>query len=174
MSDDIDTIRTELWAKMRKKKYRENFVAAHISTNIAAQMQTIRESQQLTQKDLAERAEMSQARISVMEDPSYDKLTLSTLKRIASALDVALIVRFVPFSELVDWVSNLSPEKMLCPTFAQDSLNRPLVVLDDVSTKHPARLPNSPLVAAKANHAAAGSRYSNTGAVMRGLRYSPL
>jgi transcriptional regulator with XRE-family HTH domain len=48
---------------------------------------------------------MNQNAISRLESVSYGKPTITTLKRLAAALDVALIVRFVPFSELVDWVS---------------------------------------------------------------------
>lgn len=126
MSDHIDSIRAQLWAKMRgSKKYRHAFVAGHLSTNIAAQIQTMRESQPepWTQKDLAEKTGMARARISLIENPSYDKLTLSTLKRVAMAFDVALIVRFVPFSKLVDWVSDISPEKMNAVSFDRDSLS---------------------------------------------------
>ena len=137
MSDDIDTIRAELWAKMRKKVYRDNFVAAQIQTTTAAQIQTIREAQGMTQKELAERAEMDQARISVLEDPSHDKFTISTLKRIASALDVALIVRLVSFSELVNWAAEISPEKLFCPNFEKDSLGGPVVTTGGSSSAPP-------------------------------------
>lgn len=129
MSDHIDSIRAQLWEKMRgSKKYRHAFVAGHLSTNIAAQVQTMRESQpeSWTQKDLAEKTGMARARISLIENPAYDKLTLSTLKRIAFAFDVALIVRFAPFSELVKWVSDLSPEKMNAVSFDRDSISVPL------------------------------------------------
>jgi transcriptional regulator with XRE-family HTH domain len=107
---------------MRNKEYRDSFVAAHLSTNIAAQLKTIRESQDITQKALAAKSGMSAARISVMENPSYDKFNISTLRRLASALDVALVVKFIAFSELVDWVSNLSPDKIAAPSFESDSI----------------------------------------------------
>lgn len=122
MSDNIDTIRAQLWEKMRSKTYRDNFVGAHLSTNVAAQIQAMREDRGWKQKDLAAKTEMSPARISIMEDPSYDRFNLSTLRRLASAFDVALSVRFVPFSELVTWVANLSPEKMAVPEFERDSI----------------------------------------------------
>ena len=48
---------------------------------------------------------MTQNAISRLESSSYGKSTITTLKRLASAYDVALVVRFVPFSQLVDWVS---------------------------------------------------------------------
>ncbi len=122
MSESIDTIRTQLWEKMRDKPYRDTFVAAHLSTNIAAQIQTIREQRGWTKKQLAQKAGMSPSRITVMEDPSYEKFTLTTLKRLASAFDVAQIARFTPFSDLVDGVAELSPEKLETPDFERDSL----------------------------------------------------
>ncbi len=123
MSESIDTIRTQLWEKMRDKPYRDTFVAAHLSTNIAAQIQTIREQRGWTKRQLAQKAGMSPTRITVMEDPSYEKFTLTTLKRLASAFDIALIARFTPFSDLVDWVAELSPEKLETPEFKRDFLS---------------------------------------------------
>lgn len=122
MSENIESIRAQLWEKMRDKSYRDTFVAAHLSTNIVAQIQTLRESRGWTKKELAKRTGMSPSRISVMEDPSYDKFTLSTLRRLASAFDVALITRFASFSGLVDWVANLSPDKLEVSEFEKDSL----------------------------------------------------
>jgi len=122
MSENIDTIRADLWEKMRNRPYRETFVAAHLSTNIVAQIQTLREQRGWSKKHLAEKTGMAPSRISVMEDPSYEKFTLSTLRRLASAFDVALIARFVPFSELVEWVVDLSPEKMGAVEFERDGI----------------------------------------------------
>ncbi len=137
MSESIDTIRTQLWEKMRDKPYRDTFVAAHLSTNIAAQIQTIREQRGWTKKQLAQEVGMSPSRITVMEDPSYEKFTLSTLKRLASAFDVALIARFTPFSDLVDWIAELSPEKLEVIEFRKDSLSH----LDERPADKPQPLP---------------------------------
>jgi transcriptional regulator with XRE-family HTH domain len=111
----------ELWEKMRNKPYRDSFVEAHLSTNIAAQIQTLREARGWTQMELGKKAGMAQNRISVLEDPSYDKITISTVRRLASAFDVAFIARFIPFSGLVDWVADLSPEKLAVPDFEHDT-----------------------------------------------------
>src|SRR5205809_4036874 len=48
---------------------------------------------------------MTQNAISRLESSTYGKPTITTLKRLASVYDVALVVRFVPFSHLADWVS---------------------------------------------------------------------
>ncbi len=55
-----------------------------------------------------------------MEDPDYGSYTLSTLRRVASALDVALVVRFVPFSQLVDYTTNVSPADLHVVSFDAD------------------------------------------------------
>jgi transcriptional regulator with XRE-family HTH domain len=107
---------------MRKKSSRENFIAAQLSAGIAAQLLTMREARGWTQKELGEKAGMADARISVMESPSYERFTLSTLRRLASALDVALIVRFAPFSEFVDWIADLTPDRLNAPSYSQDRL----------------------------------------------------
>jgi hypothetical protein len=57
-----------------------------------------------------------------MEDPSYESFSLATLKRLASAFDVAFVGRFVAFSELVDWATNLTAEHLAPPEFGCDQL----------------------------------------------------
>lgn len=122
MSEDIHTLRNELWARMRSKQSRENFVSAQISTGVAAQLLAMRESRGWTQKEVGERAEMSDARISVMENPNYDKITITTLKRLAAAFDVALMVRFIPFSQFVDWIAESTPDSLDATSFPDDKL----------------------------------------------------
>jgi transcriptional regulator with XRE-family HTH domain len=124
-SDTTALIRSQLWEKMRNKPYRDSFVEANLSTNIAAQIQTMREARGWTQKQLGEKAGMAQNRISVLEDPSYDKHTFATCRRIASAFDVAFIGRFVAFSDLAVWTSDLSPEKLTVADFEHDALPAP-------------------------------------------------
>jgi hypothetical protein len=40
-----------------------------------------------------------------LENPNYGKHTLTTLKNIAAACDVALVVWFIPFGRLTYWAS---------------------------------------------------------------------
>jgi transcriptional regulator with XRE-family HTH domain len=81
----------------------------------------MREDRKWSQKEFGRRAGMAQGRVSVLEDPDYGKPTITTLKRIASAFDVALVVRFGPFSELAELATNLSPEDLAVPDFAHDA-----------------------------------------------------
>jgi transcriptional regulator with XRE-family HTH domain len=115
VSDDINLLRKQVWNALRDRAYRDTFVDSHIATNLAAQIYALREARGWTQAELAERAGMAQARISVMENPSYEQFTLSTLKRLRAAFDVALVVKFIPFSEFANEIVNLTPEKLAPP-----------------------------------------------------------
>jgi transcriptional regulator with XRE-family HTH domain len=102
VSPDL-TIRQRLLAKFRSRKRRRAFAEQDVGSTVAAQIYALRQKHDMTQEELARQTEMSQARISVLEDPNYRKVNVGTLQRIAAAFDVALIVRFVSFWELLDW-----------------------------------------------------------------------
>ena len=104
---------SRLWDKFKSRRYRAAFVESHLSSTIAAQIQTMRTDRAMTQADLAELSDMKQSRISVLEDPENTALSISTLKRIAAAFDVALVIRFVPFSALARWAGRYGRQKIL-------------------------------------------------------------
>ena len=119
-SDIIDRLR-------RGRTAREQFTASHISKTVAFQLRATRDKLGWSQERLAKEAGMNQNAISRLESPVYGKPTLTTLKRLAKAMDVGLIVRFVPFSEMVDWVSGtphvsygLTSEALAVPAFAAE------------------------------------------------------
>jgi transcriptional regulator with XRE-family HTH domain len=107
---------------LKDKEYRDAFAREHIDTGIPFQIRALRKQQnrKWTQKELAKHAGMAQETISRIEDPNYGKLTLETLKRLASAFDIGLMVRFVPFSELVDWELSLTPASLEAISFPED------------------------------------------------------
>src|SRR5882672_12368971 len=92
----------------RNKQTRKKFVESHINKTLAHQIRATRDRLGWSQDRLAREVGMNQNAISRLESPDYGKPTITTLKRLASALDVALVVRLVPFSELVHWVSGTS------------------------------------------------------------------
>lgn len=76
---------------------------------------------------MEEKTGIKQQAISRLENPYYGKATLTTLKRIAAAFDVGLLVEFVPFSQLINRVSGtpyvergFSPETMNPPNFDEE------------------------------------------------------
>ena len=116
----------------RGRESRAQFVSSHIDKTISFQLRAIRERQELSQEKLAEMSGMNQNAISRLESDWYAKATLSTLKRLAAALDVALIVRFVPFGQLVDWVTGnpfvdtgLSTPALAVPSFDEEMSSSP-------------------------------------------------
>lgn len=141
--DQPVSMRAQKIAKLKNKKYRDAFVASQISVGLPFQIRALREQRGWKQSTLAAKAEMLQPRISAMESPGSAKFNLETLRRIASAFDVALVVRFVPFSELVDWSDNFDPDSFEVPEFEKDSdLKEPIksTIQDFNSYAHAIRL----------------------------------
>jgi len=117
----MNTIKSQLMESLKNKEARDLFVSQNIGNIISAQLYSMREKKDWTQEGLAQKVEMAQARISVLENPNYENFSIKTLKRLASAFDVGLMVRFVSFGELAEWVSNLSPEDLAVPDFEYES-----------------------------------------------------
>lgn len=109
----------QLWENLENPENRRE-LATEIATSIAFQIRHLREKAGWTQAELANRTEKEQPTISQLEDPNYGRYSLVTLKTLANAFDVALSVRFVPFSELVDWLANLTPEKLAPPSYSEE------------------------------------------------------
>jgi transcriptional regulator with XRE-family HTH domain len=87
-----------------------------------------------TQEKLAKQAGMKQARISVLEQADYENFSFNTLKRIAAAFDVAVVVDFVSLPEFLKWSENLSPETVTPQSLAKGGdANRHAIKLD----RHP-------------------------------------
>jgi transcriptional regulator with XRE-family HTH domain len=82
------------------------FVESHLSKGLAFQIRSLREREEWSQQKLADQIGSNQNSIYRAENPNYGKQTLSTLRKIAAAFDVGLVVRFVPFSELLDWTTS--------------------------------------------------------------------
>lgn len=94
------------------KKSRDAYVYEHIRNGIPFQLRALREQRDWTQADLAKAAKTSRTTITRLENPNNDKLTLKTLLELASAFDVALLVKFVPFSRLIKEYEDVSSEAL--------------------------------------------------------------
>jgi len=112
----ITAKRDQVLQSLRDHEYRRA-LADDIGTGIAFQIRLLREDRGWTQGELAERTGKRQEAISQWENPNYGRYTLSTLKDLAGAFDVALLVRFAPFSEIIDWTVNLSAQRLTPPSF---------------------------------------------------------
>ena len=115
----INNRKTKLIGKLQNKEYRDSFVSSNIDVGIAFQIRALRKQRNYTQKKIAKISGMKQERISALENPSNTP-NISTLKKIANAFDVGLIVRFIPIGELLEWQINLSNESLNTPSFNED------------------------------------------------------
>jgi len=111
----------KLWRKLAKsKKYREEFVAAQVKRGIPFQIRALLKQTGFSQEELATRSGLTQGVVSRAANLDYGNLTLNTIIRIAAGFDVAFIGKFVPFSELASWFTELS-ESSRVSTFAEEN-----------------------------------------------------
>lgn len=99
-----------IWKKLLEKgpAYRKAFVGSQIKRLIPFQIHALRKDRGWSQAELAKRCGLTQGVISRAEDPDYGNLTFNTAIAIAGGFDVAFIGKFVPFSEIDDYVVGLS------------------------------------------------------------------
>jgi transcriptional regulator with XRE-family HTH domain len=84
----------------------------------------MRESRGWTQTVLAEKLGTTQNAISRLENPRSSPATIPTLKRIAETFDVALIVKFAPFSEFVGSISSMTEHSVSVPAYDSETEER--------------------------------------------------
>jgi transcriptional regulator with XRE-family HTH domain len=92
----------------RDKEFRDALVEVEIRRGIPIQIREMREGRGWTQAYLGERIGKPQNNISRIEHTRDGYLSIKTLLDFASVFDVALLVKFVPFSELARWTDNHS------------------------------------------------------------------
>jgi transcriptional regulator with XRE-family HTH domain len=107
-------------AKLKRKAYRDAYVEEHVKTSLPFQIRTLREQREWSQRDLGEKTGMRQNAVSRLEKPDYGSLNVNTLLRLASAFDVALLIKFVPFRKLLDEFSDLSTKALEVSSFEQE------------------------------------------------------
>lgn len=88
----------------------ENLVAWGVRVN--------REAQGLTQTQLAERMGTKQSAISKLEDTEGGDVQLSTLIKAAHALDLALFVKLVSYSDFASLTRDVSTSALKAESFA--------------------------------------------------------
>lgn len=97
---------------MEDKEAREGLVEGRIEASLPAQILALRRKAGLSQAQLAERLGTSQSVVARYEVPGYSNFTLKTLKKLSHIFDVALIVKFAPFSELIEREGKLSEKDL--------------------------------------------------------------
>jgi transcriptional regulator with XRE-family HTH domain len=114
------TSREDIVESLSTKSYRHKLVSEHLQRSPAAQIRSMRDKRGWTQRELGDLAGVKQNWISHLESPDYEGFSLRTLKKLAFAFDVALIVRYIPFSQFVDWITNLEMRDLAPPGYDDD------------------------------------------------------
>lgn len=106
--------------KWKDAEYRHAYMESAVHQTIAWQIRINREHRNLTQQQLAQSIGTRQSAVSRAEDTEYGNHNLRTLIKIAHALDCALVVNFVSYSELVYQSNRLSKSHLIACSFEEE------------------------------------------------------
>lgn len=97
--------RSERISRLRNdRKSREAYVKAKLGVLVPSQIKALRlKSNTPKQQALARLSGMHQPRLSKLETAGAANVTLETLAEIAAIHKVGVIVKFVPYSEMLEW-----------------------------------------------------------------------
>ena len=105
-------------------------MSGRIRTYIALQVRELRESKNLSQSDLAAKTGTHQSAISRLENTDYGRMSVQTLIDLATAMDVALVVKFASYEDFLSQHSDVMPSALSVESFSEtyercaDSTNR--------------------------------------------------
>lgn len=106
--------------KLQDKAYRDAYVRAHVSVGIPHQIRALREQRGWSQAELGRRSGKPANVINRLENPESGGNTIRTCLEMASAFDVALLVKFVPYSRFLKEFEDVSPQGLEVPSFCND------------------------------------------------------
>jgi len=106
--------------RLKDKSFREAYVEGSVRAGLPHQIRAMRQVRNWSQQELAKRMKTSQSAVARLENPDNGKFNITTLLDAAAAFDVALLVKFVPFSRLLGERANLAPVAVNAVDFAHD------------------------------------------------------
>lgn len=114
------TIPERLLRKFHDAIYRRVYADDFTDSFIATQIQALREQRGLNQGQLAELAGLWQSQVSKLEDIDNSSWNGRTLKKVAKAFDLRLVVRFESFGSLLTEVNLLHRDNLERNSFKDD------------------------------------------------------
>jgi transcriptional regulator with XRE-family HTH domain len=130
---NLKSNRSKVWGMLRDPDYRNAFVSSTVAARIAVRIYNLRKKAGWTQPQVAEKAGMKQARVSVLEQGDYENFTFSTLKKLAAAFNVAVLVDFVSFPDFLKWSESINSESVAPESFAES--DRALAAMIEATTR---------------------------------------
>jgi transcriptional regulator with XRE-family HTH domain len=99
----ISPIKLNIVKKLKEdNSYRKRFFRRRTQDDIAMSIRSLREKRQMRQVDLAVESKMKQSAVSRIEQAEYSAWSLTTLFRIADALDARLRVIIDPIESVIE------------------------------------------------------------------------
>lgn len=140
----MSEIRKRLLRKFGDKEYREAYLEAFLDSVVSTQIRDLRERENWSQKELADRIGTKQSVISRIEGREYSRWSIETLKRLARAFDLALCVKFISFGDALNEIDGFQTDHQIRPSFSDD----PVFVGDSFANIHSSTQKVIPFVAA--------------------------
>jgi len=109
---------------LKSQESRVSYIKSKLAALVPAQIRALRlkseDPSMPYQRDLAQEVGLHQSRISMFETPGAANMTLETLAKVAAGLRVGVIVKFVPFSDMLRWENLFSPDHFNVTRLAED------------------------------------------------------
>lgn len=103
------------------RDFRADYIRAKLDVLIPSQLRALRMRENKTQPEVAQMADMKQSRISAMETPGLVNFNRETLVRMAATHSVGMVIKFVPFSEMLEWENSYSQDAFNVTQLANDT-----------------------------------------------------
>jgi ribosome-binding protein aMBF1 (putative translation factor) len=97
---------------MHDRENRQAYMVASVEQDIAWQVRINRERRGWTQTQLAQKIGTKQSAIARIEDPTYGKVSLVTLTKLADVFDCALMLRLVDFEKFANETEDLREDSL--------------------------------------------------------------
>lgn len=109
--------------ELSAKEMRDAFLDAQTRTKLAQQIRALRNQRSLSQEALGKLlGGKPQGNVARLEDRDIGRYTLTTLLELASAFNVGIVAKFVPYCEFLRDTENLAPKKLEVQPFSESSL----------------------------------------------------
>lgn len=109
----------KLLKRLAKKAYRDEYMAARVRSNIAYQVRGLRKRLNLSQSEFAELIGKPQSVVSRIENAEYGRVSVQTLIEVATALDIAVMVKFCGYPEFLQETGDASSAGMNVETIGE-------------------------------------------------------
>lgn len=100
-------------------EFREAYMESCVEQNIAWQIKFNRQARGIEQAQLAEMIGTRQSAISRIEDPSYGRINVRTMLKIANAFKCALSIKFISYATLAEETKQFSKESLIVESFEE-------------------------------------------------------